>query len=103
LSDINWPIRCIERANLHTFYKKANFPPVLPNDDRRILDTLLFSNVFIACCAVAQGGMTYILLSLPMDYVVLAILECATLALYKLSMNLARPLHPEKSPFRRVR
>lgn len=76
---------------------------MLPNDDRRFLDTLLFSNVFIACCAVAQGGMTYILLSLPMDYVVLAILGCATLALYNFSMILARPQHPEKSPFRRVR
>src|SRR5690606_9635615 len=47
--------------------------------------------------------MTYILLSLPMDYVVLAILGCATLALYNVSMILAGPQHPEKSPFRRVR
>ena len=47
--------------------------------------------------------MTYRLLSLPVDYVVLAILGCATLALYNFSMILARPPHPEKSPFRRVR
>lgn len=76
---------------------------MLPNDNRRFLDALLFSNVFIACCAVAQGGVTYILLSLPMDYVVLAILGCATLALYNFSMILARPQRPEASPFRRVR
>lgn len=68
-----------------------------------MLDTLLFSNVFIACCAVAQGGMTYQLLSLPVDYTVLVILGCATLALYNFSMILAKPLHPETSPFRRVR
>ena len=76
---------------------------MLLNYSRRFLDTLLFSNVFIACCAVAQGGMTYLLLSLPVDYTVLAILGCATLALYNFSMILARPQHPEKSPFRRVR
>ncbi|MEC3879355.1 UbiA family prenyltransferase [Parapedobacter sp. 10938] len=67
------------------------------------MDTLLFSNVFIACCAVAQGGMTYLVLSLPVDYTVLAILGCATLALYNFSMILARPRHPQSSPFRRVR
>jgi len=100
---INRPIWCIERANLRTFCKKANFPHVLPNYKRRFLDTLLFSNVFIACCAVAQGGMTYLLLSLPVDYTVLAILGCATLALYNFSMILAKPQHPESSPFRRVR
>lgn len=64
---------------------------------------MLFSNVFIACCAVAQGGMTYLLLSLPVDYTVLAILGGATLALYNFSMILAKPRHPETSPFRRVR
>ncbi len=64
---------------------------------------LLFSNVFIACCAVAQGGITYLLLALPVDYTVLTILGCATLALYNFSMILARPQRPETSPFRRVR
>ena len=47
--------------------------------------------------------MTYLLLSLPVDYVVLAILGCATLALYNFSMILAKPQHPETSPYRRVR
>ncbi len=47
--------------------------------------------------------MTYLLLSLPIDYTVLAILGCATLALYNFSMILAKPPHPETSPFRRVR
>ncbi|SKB51299.1 UbiA prenyltransferase family protein [Parapedobacter luteus] len=69
----------------------------------KVLDLLLFSNVFIACCAVAQGSLSYLLLSLPMDYAVLAILGCATLALYNFSMILARPQYPETSPYRRVR
>ncbi|MFB2120412.1 UbiA family prenyltransferase [Parapedobacter sp. 2B3] len=76
---------------------------MLPNYTRRFLDMLLFSNVFIACCAVAQGGITYLLLALPVDYTVLTILGCATLALYNFSMILARPQRPETSPFRRVR
>ena len=47
--------------------------------------------------------MTYLMLALPVDYTVLAILGCTTLALYNFSMILARPPHPERSPFRRVR
>lgn len=70
---------------------------------RRLLDLLLFSNVFIACCAMAQGGLTYLILSLPVNYTVLGILGCATLALYNFSMILAKPEHPDSSPYRRVR
>ncbi|SEL62625.1 UbiA family prenyltransferase [Parapedobacter koreensis] len=69
----------------------------------KVLELLLFSNVFIACCAVAQGGLSYLLLSLPMNYPVLAILGCATLAMYNFSMILAKPQYPEASPYRRVR
>ena len=64
---------------------------------------LLFSNVFIAICAAAQGGLTYLLLSLPFKPEVLVILGCSTLALYNFSMILAKPPQPEKSRFRRVR
>ena len=70
---------------------------------RAVLDLVLFSNVFIAFCAIAQGAMTYRLLSLPVDRTVLAVLGCATLALYNFSMILARPAQPELSPYRRVR
>ncbi len=64
---------------------------------------LLFSNVFISCCAVAQGGLTYLLLGWPFDFRILTMLGCATLALYNFSMILARPAKPAESPFRRVR
>lgn len=68
-----------------------------------ILDFLLFSNLFIALCAVAQGLVTYHLLQQPPDKYVLMFLCCATLVIYNISMLLAKPSHPEKSPFKRVR
>lgn len=67
------------------------------------LDFLLFSNVFIAICAVAQGLVTYYLLKLPAEPYVLAFLFFSTLTVYNLSMLLAKPTSPEKSPFKRVR
>jgi len=70
---------------------------------RNLLDTLLFSNVFIAMCAVAQAMLTYRVLAIPVNGRVLLILGCATLALYNFSMILARPQDPAASPYRRVR
>src|SRR5690606_39401125 len=43
------------------------------------------------------------LLALPIIGKVLAVLGCATLALYNFSMILAKPARPETSPYRRVR
>ncbi|KQC00520.1 hypothetical protein [Pedobacter sp. Hv1] len=68
-----------------------------------ILDFLLFSNLFIAVCAVAQGLVTYYLLKVPADKSVLAFLFFSTLLIYNLSMLLAKPKDPQKSPFKRVR
>lgn len=70
---------------------------------RQTLDFFLFSNIFIALCAVAQGLVTYQLLHLRPDKYVLALLFCATLAMYNYSILLAKPQNPEKSKFRRVR
>ncbi len=70
---------------------------------RQALDCLLFSNIFIALCAVAQGLVTYQLLGTEPEKHVLGLLFCSTLALYNFSILLARPNKPEKSPFRRVR
>ncbi|TKC01880.1 UbiA prenyltransferase family protein [Pedobacter cryotolerans] len=67
------------------------------------LDFLLFSNLFVALCAVAQGLVTYHLLQLPPDKYVLMLLFCSTLLIYNLSMLLTKPKEPEKSPFKRVR
>ncbi len=68
-----------------------------------ILDFLLFSNIFIAICAVAQGLVTYHLLNAEPNLYILAFVFCATLIIYNLSMLLAKPQHPEKSPYKRVR
>ncbi|TKC07525.1 UbiA prenyltransferase family protein [Pedobacter frigoris] len=68
-----------------------------------ILDFLLFSNLFIGICAVAQGLVTYHLLQVPADAYILAFLFFATIGLYNFSMLLAKPVNPEKSPFIRVR
>ena len=70
---------------------------------RQTLDFLLFSNVFIAICAVAQGLVTYHLLDTKPEKHVLGLLFCSTLALYNFSILLSKPAKPEKSPFRRVR
>jgi 4-hydroxybenzoate polyprenyltransferase len=68
-----------------------------------ILDFLLFSNLFIAICAVAQGLITYHLLKIPPDKYVLAFIFFATIGLYNFSMLLAKPKKPEESPYKRVR
>jgi 4-hydroxybenzoate polyprenyltransferase len=70
---------------------------------RQALDCLLFSNIFIALCAVAQGLVTYQLLDTKPEKHVLGLLFCSTLALYNFSILLSKPAKPDKSPFRRVR
>ncbi|SOD20469.1 UbiA family prenyltransferase [Pedobacter xixiisoli] len=68
-----------------------------------ILDFLLFSNFFIAICAVAQGLVTYHLLGAKPSEHVLAFLFFSTLLIYNLAVLLAKPKEPQKSPFKRVR
>jgi len=67
------------------------------------LDFLLFSNLFIAICAVAQGLVTYHLLNAQPSQHVLAFLFFSTLLIYNLAVLLAKPKEPQKSPFKRVR
>ena len=67
------------------------------------LDFLLFSNIFIACCAVSQGLVTYYLLHVPADKPILAFLFFSTLLIYNLSVLLSKPKDPLNSKFRRVR
>jgi len=70
---------------------------------RQTLDFLLFSNLFIALCAVAQGLVTYQLLHIKPDYYILGLLFFSTLALYNFCILLAKPTNPHESPFKRVR
>ncbi|MDP3469296.1 MAG: hypothetical protein Q8S11_13230 [Daejeonella sp.] len=70
---------------------------------RQIIDFLLFSNIFIALCAVAQGLVTYQLLKVKADMYVLGLLFTSTLALYNFSIVLSKPKKPENSTSARVR
>ncbi|MGV8880063.1 MAG: hypothetical protein ACOH2A_13650 [Sphingobacteriaceae bacterium] len=67
------------------------------------LDFLLFSNLFIAICAVAQGLLTFKLIGSKPVYPVLALLFFSTIGIYNFSILLIKPKYPENSPFRRVR
>src|SRR5476651_698104 len=70
---------------------------------RPVLDFILFSNVFMALCAVAQALVTFHLIGSKPVYAVLGLLFTATLAEYNFSILLTKPDQPKKSPFRRVR
>ena len=67
------------------------------------LDFLLYSNIFIALCAVSQGMVTYWLIQAKPEPYVLGLLFCSTLALYNFSVLLSKPERPENSRFQRVR
>lgn len=66
-------------------------------------DFLLFSNIFIGVCAIAQALLTYKVLNIPIDNAVLAILLCSTVGIYNFSMLIQKPGAPENSDHRRVR
>lgn len=67
------------------------------------LDFLLFSNIFMSLCAVAQALVTFHLIGSKPVYEVLALLFCSTLGLYNFSLLVTRIKDPESSPYRRVR
>ena len=66
-------------------------------------DFLLFSNVFMSLCAVAQGLLTFYLIGSKPIYPVLGLLFTSTLGIYNFSILITKPSQPEKSPYRRVR
>lgn len=68
-----------------------------------VLDFLLFSNVFMALCAVAQGLVTFHLLKAEPNHTVLGLLFAATLGLYNFCILISKPKNPLNSPYLRVR
>jgi 4-hydroxybenzoate polyprenyltransferase len=66
-------------------------------------DFLLFSNVFMSLCAVAQGLLTFYLIGSKPIYPVLGLLFTSTLGIYNFSILISKPKHPEKSSYRRIR
>jgi 4-hydroxybenzoate polyprenyltransferase len=68
-----------------------------------VFDFLLFSNVFMALCAVAQALVTFHLIGSKPLYTILALLFTSTIGVYNFCYLLAKPKVPEKSPHQRVR
>jgi 4-hydroxybenzoate polyprenyltransferase len=66
-------------------------------------DFLLFSNIFMSLCAVAQVLVTFRLIDSKPVYSVIGLLFTSTLGIYNFSILLSKPKHPEKSPYKRVR
>ena len=68
-----------------------------------VFDFLLFSNVFMALCAVAQGLVTFYLIGAKPVFAVNWLLFTSTLGIYNFSILLTKPTDPEKSGYKRVR
>ncbi|QEM04915.1 hypothetical protein DIU31_015860 [Mucilaginibacter rubeus] len=69
---------------------------------KQILDFFIYTHIFIASCAVAQGLVTYYLLRVQVDKNILAILFCATIAVYNFGVLLSNPAKAQNSTFPRV-
>lgn len=82
------------QAGLFLFSMKKIFKPVV--------DFILFSNIFMAVCAVTQGLVTFYLIGSKPVIPVLCILFSSTLAVYNFSILLARPDASETSTYRRA-
>jgi 4-hydroxybenzoate polyprenyltransferase len=70
---------------------------------QQAFDFLLFSNIFMALCAVAQGLVTFYLIGAKPVASVTWLLFTSTIGIYNFSILLTRPKNPEQSKYRRVR
>jgi 4-hydroxybenzoate polyprenyltransferase len=68
-----------------------------------VVDFLLFSNIFMALCAIAQGLVTFYLIGSKPVYSVLFLLFTSTLGIYNFCIIIGKPAHPETSPYIRER
>ncbi|WPU95133.1 hypothetical protein SNE25_06290 [Mucilaginibacter sabulilitoris] len=68
-----------------------------------VFDFLLFSNIFMSLCAVAQALLTFQLIGVKPMFVVLGLLFTSTLGIYNFCILITRPKQPESSPHKRVR
>lgn len=68
-----------------------------------VFDFLLFSNVFMALCAVAQALVTFHLLQTPPIYTVLGLLFASTLGIYNFCILIDKNNNPQQSPYIRIR
>jgi 4-hydroxybenzoate polyprenyltransferase len=75
----------------------------MKNIFKPILDFLLFSNVFMSLCAVAQALVTFHLIKSEPDCAVLALLFTSTLGIYNFCILISKPKQPQTSPHFRIR
>lgn len=68
-----------------------------------ILDFLLFSNVFMSLCAVAQALVTFHLIDAPPNKIILALLFTSTLGIYNFCILITQPKEPQQSSYLRIR
>ncbi|WP_244228395.1 UbiA family prenyltransferase [Mucilaginibacter kameinonensis] len=68
-----------------------------------VLDFLLFSNIFMSLCAVAQALLTFHLIGSKPVFPVLGLLFTSTLGIYNFCILITKPAKPQRSPYRRVR
>ncbi|MGN6395185.1 MAG: UbiA family prenyltransferase [Mucilaginibacter sp.] len=68
-----------------------------------VFDFLLFSNVFMSLCAVAQGLLTFNLIGAKIVFPVIGLLFTSTLGIYNFSILATKPADPLNSPYKRVR
>ncbi len=68
-----------------------------------VFDFLLYSNVFMAVCAVAQGLVVFYLIGSQPLYTICALLFVSTIVVYNVAILLTAPKNPEKSDNKRVR
>jgi 4-hydroxybenzoate polyprenyltransferase len=66
-------------------------------------DFLLFSNIFMALCAVAQGLVSFYLIGAKPVFPVIGLLFTSTLGIYNFSILFPKPKQPEKSTHKRIR
>ena len=68
-----------------------------------VLDFLLFSNIFMSLCAVAQALLTFHLIGSKPVFPVLGLLFTSTLGIYNFCILITKPTKPQRSPYKRVR
>ena len=66
-------------------------------------DFLLFSNIFMGLCAVAQGLLTLYLIGSKPIYPVAGLLFTSTIGIYNFCILVSKPAQPEKSAYKRIR
>jgi 4-hydroxybenzoate polyprenyltransferase len=68
-----------------------------------VFDFLLFSNIFMSLCAVAQGLVTFYLIGTKPVLPVIGLLFTSTLGIYNFCILITKPANPDISPYKRVR